>query len=97
MRLPLSVARGARLPGEAWTQRDWLLAQAVDMLDATRCRGCGQPTWLSHDKEFRRHWKATAERCFSCDAVAARQKAFSGDNVSNAQAIHYRSELLGYH
>ena len=96
MRVPLSVARGARLPGEAWTRRDWLLAQAVEMLDATRCRGCGQPTWLSHDKAFKRMWKATSERCFSCDVMASKQKTLSGDNVHNPQAIHHRTVLLGY-
>ncbi len=97
MRIPLSVARGARLPGEAWTRRDWLLAQAVEMLDATRCRGCGQPTWLSHDRDLKRRWKVSAERCFSCDAQASRQKELSGDNVHNPSAIHFRTTLLdGY-
>ena len=91
----MSVARGARLPGEAWTPRDWALARAVEMLDRTRCPGCGEPTWLSHDPKFKRMWGAKAERCFSCDAQAAKQNSM-GENVHNRQAIHYRSEFRGY-
>ena len=65
------------------------------MLDRTRCPGCGQPTWLSHDKIYRRMWNATAERCFSCDAQESRQKAM-GKEVHNPGAIHYRSRFTGW-
>ena len=67
MNLPLAVARGARLPTDPWTPRDWALAQAVKMLNRSRCSGCGQPTWLSHDKDskWRPHWV----KCESCNAI----------------------------
>lgn len=92
--MPLSVARGARLPGEAWSRRDWLLAQAVEFLDRTRCPGCGQPTWLSHDKTFKRLWGAKAERCFSCDAQAVRQEQMK--DMHNPSAVHFTTEFYGY-
>lgn len=66
------------------------------MLDRTRCSGCGQPTWLSHDKAWKRLWRAHGERCFSCDAQASKQKILSGDNVHNPGAIHFRTSLMGY-
>ena len=92
--MPLSVARGARLPGDAWSRRDWLLAQAVEFLDRTRCSGCGQPTWLAHDKTYKRLWTAKAERCFSCDALASRQEQMK--DTLNPGAVHFRTEYLGH-
>ena len=91
----LGVARGARLPGDGWTPRDWALQQAVDVLDQNRCPGCGQPMWLSHDKTLRRKWKVSAERCFPCDAIARRQDEMTkGDETAHrAQAIYYGATL----
>lgn len=92
--VPLSVARGARLPGEAWTRRDWALAQAVEMLDRSRCPGCGHPTWLSHDPDLAKRWKAPApSRCHSCTAVAKRQKQYEGEDVKQPQALAFHAEL----
>lgn len=92
--VPLSVARGARLPGEAWTRRDWALAQAVEMLDRSRCPGCGHPTWLSHDPGLSKKWKAPApSRCHACTAVAKRQKQYEGDDVRQPQALAFHAEL----
>lgn len=66
------------------------------MLDRTRCPGCGQPTWLSHDKAYKRSWVAKAERCFSCDAQATRQAEMTKGEVHNPGAIHYRTHLAGH-
>lgn len=91
------MARGARLPGEAWTARDWALQQAVDTLDAQRCSGCGQPRWLSHDKAHARAWKVTAERCFACDAIARRQDEMTSgdDGARRVSSIYFGATLLG--
>lgn len=67
MGLPLSVARGVRLPGEAWTPRDWALAQAAKLLDWSRCPGCGQPRWLAHNPES--SWRPKMTKCESCNAI----------------------------
>ena len=92
--VPLSVARGSRLPGEAWSSRDWALAQAADMLDRARCPGCGHPTWLSHDPALERKWTSPApDRCHACTAVAKRQKQYEGDDVKHRQALTFRAEL----
>lgn len=92
--IPLSVARGARLPGEAWTTRDWALAQAVEMLDRSRCHGCGHPTWLSHDPKLEKKWRSpTPDRCHACTAVAKRQKQYEGDDVAHPQALFFHAEL----
>lgn len=93
--VPLSVARGARLPGSAWTRRDWALAQAVEMLDRIKCPKCRQPTWLAHDKDTRNRWKVSATRCYACDAVASKEKGFNPDNTHNIEALYFGAEYLG--
>ena len=89
MGLPLSVARGVRLPGEAWSPRDWALAQAAKMLDRSRCGGCGQPTWLSHDKDSM--WRPKKVRCQSCHAIED-LKALQPDDVKHPSALHFHTE-----
>jgi len=61
----------------------------VETLDRSRCPGCGEPTWLSHDKAHKREWSAKAERCFSCDAIATKQETMK--DTLNPSAVHYRS------
>lgn len=85
MGVPLSVARGVRLPGEAWSQRDWALAQAAAILDKSRCPGCGQPLWLAYDPALERSWVADyPTRCHPCTAIAARAEDYSEATAPNA-------------
>lgn len=77
MGIPLGVARGARLPSEAWTPRDWALAQAVHELDRLKCDGCGQPMWLAFDPALERKWAADLpQRCHPCTAISKRQDQY---------------------
>lgn len=88
------MARGARLPSEAWTQRDWALQQAVDYLDAQTCSGCGHPRWQSMDPALERKWVAPLpSRCFACTAKSKREKQYEGDDVRHAQALYFHAEL----
>lgn len=87
------MARGVRLPGDAWTPRDWALQQAVDLLDAVKCSGCGQPRWLSHDKAFKKQWKASVEVCFACQAREQKAKEF--DEHPHPRALHSGVEFVG--
>ena len=89
MNVPLSVLRGARLPTDPWTRRDAALAQAAKTLDRSRCSGCDQPTWLSHDKASK--WRPKQIRCQSCNAIED-LKATLPEEVKNAQALHFYTE-----
>ena len=89
MNLPLSVLRGVRLPGDPWTRRDAALAQAAKMLNRSRCAGCGQPTWLSHDKSSM--WRPKMVKCQSCNAIED-LKALQPEDVKNPQALHFYTE-----
>ena len=104
MGIPLSVLRGARLPGEAWSPRDSALAQAAEMLDRSRCAGCGQPTWLSHDPKSL--WAPDWSKCEACDSIeelksAAKSRVpklhalLEGENA-RPQTVHFSTEHRGF-
>ena len=89
MGIPLSVLRGSRLPGEAWSPRDSALAQAAKILDRSRCGGCGQPTWMAHEPKS--NWRPKKVRCQSCNAIED-LKATLPEDVKNPQALQFYTE-----
>jgi hypothetical protein len=91
MHMPLSVARGLSLPGDAWSPRDWALAQAAKMLDWSRCPGCGQPRWLAHDPKSK--WRPQRVKCESCNAIET-LKDMQPEDLHHAQAYHFHSEYV---
>lgn len=93
MGVPLSVFRGARLPGEAWTQRDAALAQAAKQLDWSRCPGCGVPRWIGHDDTalFTPH-RSKCEGCESIEILKEKQP----EDLRNPQAYYFHTEHVGY-
>ena len=91
--MSLSVARGSRLPGEAWSRRDWALAQAAKVLDRSRCPGCGTPLWLAYDKGLKNKWEAPLpKRCHPCTAKGKRMKDYDDPAVIQPHALHFRVE-----
>ena len=89
MGVPLSVFRGARLPGEAWSRRDAALAQAAKQLDWSRCPGCGKPQWLAHDPKSK--WRPKKVKCESCEAIEV-LKEMQPDDLKHPAAYHFYSE-----
>lgn len=90
MRVPLSVLRGARLPSDPWTPRDAALAQAAEMLDRSRCPGCGTPLWLAYDPKLEKKWESPLpNRCHPCTAKSQRMKQYEGDDVTHRDALHF--------
>ena len=87
--MPLSVLRGARLPGDPWTQRDSALARAAEALERSRCPGCGQPAWLAHDKSSK--WRPHKTKCESCEAIEV-LKDMQPEDLKHPQAYHFHSE-----
>jgi hypothetical protein len=65
------------------------------MLDRTRCPGCGEPTWLSHDPKSK--WRPHYVECQSCKAIEDLKehppikKKLEGENARPA-AFHFYSE-----
>ena len=94
MGLPLSVARGAREPGSAWTPRDWALAQAAKKLDRARCPGCGTPLWLAFDPALEFRWRAgLPHRCHPCTAIEVRTEEYYRD-APQPSALRFGVELV---
>lgn len=90
LQVPLSVLRGSRLPSEPWSRRDAALAQAAEMLDRSRCPGCGTPLWLAYDPKLERKWKSPLpNRCHPCTAKGKRMAEYEGENVTHRDALHF--------
>ena len=89
MGVPLSVLRGARLPGEAWTARDAALAQAAKQLDWSRCPGCGQPRWLAHDPKGK--FRPKKSKCESCEAISV-LKDMQPDDLKHPDSYYFHTE-----
>ncbi len=86
------MARGARLPGEAWSKRDWALAQAAEQLDRSKCPSCHTPLWLAYDPKLERQWRASLPvRCHPCTAVARRQREY--DEADAPEALRFPVDL----
>ena len=99
MNLPLAVARGARLPGDPWSPRDWALAQACKRLDWSRCPGCGQPRWLSHDETSL--YKPSMVKCEGCESIAIKKASKDVTALFErpdryAEAYHFTTEHVGH-
>lgn len=92
MGIPLSVLRGSRLPGEAWTKRDAALAQAAKTLDWSRCSGCGQPRWLAHNQNS--YFTPKRVKCESCEAIEVLKAERPLPETAKANAYHYHTEYL---
>lgn len=90
LRVPLSVLRGSRLPSDPWSRRDAALAQAAELLDRSRCPGCGTPLWLAYDPKLERKWKSPLpNRCHPCTAKGKRMSEYEGENVTHRDALHF--------
>ena len=91
-RVPLSVLRGARLPGDPWTPRDSALARAAEALERSRCPGCGQPAWLAHDKSSK--WRPQITKCQSCNSIEDLKDLpeIKQRVEKHPQAYHFHSE-----
>lgn len=87
------MARGERLPGDRWTHRDWVLAQAWTLADV-RCPECGQPVILAFDPELEKKWSAPgAMRCHPCTALIRTRKKYEGDQSHDQEALRFPVEL----
>ena len=81
------------MPADPWSPRDWALQQAVDMLDASLCPGCGKPTWISHDKTSQ--WTPHKVKCESCESISILQAKQNPDEP-HPSALHFYTEHVGY-
>lgn len=73
---PLAVFWGQREPGQRWTERDTLLATALQAYEDSLCGGCGQPLDESThpDNEFG-YGTDDPIRCHACTAIEQRREA----------------------
>lgn len=88
----MSVGRGRQAPGERWTGRDWLLAQALVAYEDSLCPSCGNPRHETMDPDHESDWTAPLPlRCHACTAIAHRAKEYAESDAP--QALAFSAEL----
>ncbi|PZR55221.1 hypothetical protein DNL40_02300 [Xylanimonas oleitrophica] len=59
---------GAAAPGGAWSSRDRALAEALLLLEASACPGCGQPKGHAWDPRSEGEYEVEKVTCQACAA-----------------------------
>lgn len=89
---PLSVARGERSRSARVAERDWMLACALTLYEASLCPGCGQPRHESMDPANEHRYHADLPlRCHACTAQVRRVKEYA--DQTDREALYYDVKL----
>lgn len=90
--MPLSVFRGQRRPGQAWTHHDRSLALALNYYETDLCNGCGQPMDEAMDPDNERAYHAPSpHRCHACTAIATKTEEYK-DVPHASEALRFTVE-----
>lgn len=92
MKVPLSVLRGIRLPGQRWTEHDYSLHVALTLYEQSLCTGCGHPIHEAQDaaadpnsRGGGHHYEVPEPvRCHACTALAVKTQAYEKAEQSAA-------------
>lgn len=61
-------------PNGAWTDYDYLLAEAIEVLDSEYCQMCGQPKWLCHTDSDEIQFRVYDDHCYATERIERIQK-----------------------
>jgi len=67
------ILRKKRVDG-AWSEYDYLLAEALGVLESEYCPTCGQPLWLCHAESEEIQFKVRDEHCYASERIARQQQ-----------------------
>jgi hypothetical protein len=59
----------------AWKEYDYLLAEALEILDSEYCQMCSQPKWLCHSDSDEIQFRITDDHCYASERIEKKQKA----------------------
>ena len=66
-------------PNEEWSEADFKLVEAYDIIESEKCPQCGNPIWLCHSENPNLQFEVKVSTCYASIAVEgwqeARQKA----------------------
>lgn len=57
-----------------WSEYDYLLAEALELLENEYCPRCGQPKYLCRNESDEIQFKVRDEHCYAAEAVEREQK-----------------------
>ena len=57
-----------------WSEYDFLLAEAVELLESEYCQRCGQPRYLCHNESDEIRFRVRDGHCLATEQIEHRQK-----------------------
>lgn len=81
------MGRGDSAPGDVWSRRDWLLAQALTEYESLLCGGCGRPVTESMDSANEFGFGVTVMQCHACMTVSQEAQKFK--DHEHPAALHF--------
>lgn len=74
-------------PNEPWTEYDFKILEAYQILQDETCNQCGNPVWLCHSEDNRLEFKAVHSTCFATKAHLAAEdsKKKSGEKADKKE------------
>lgn len=76
-------------PGKKWRKHDFLLIEALEIMESERCGQCGLPRWQCHDETGDIQFRITEDVC-----VVKRDIDIKNEESSKAEAKNHGVSLL---
>lgn len=68
-----------------WREQDFLLATALQILDAETCKSCGTPAWLGHSTNNHIQFDIEEATCYGCLELGKAQEERNKAKKSNKE------------
>lgn len=60
-------------PHKRWTEHDFLLLEAFNILEQERCRKCGHPKYICNNENSSVQFHVIEDHCYSSDYIASQE------------------------
>ena len=79
-------------PTEPWTDYDFLLLEAYQIVEDERCPQCGYPTWLCRNEDNDIQFRVRPVTCIASEQRERKEKDYQGDGKSRPYGLSLVAE-----
>lgn len=74
-----------------WKEYDYLLAEALEIVESESCQMCGSPKWLCHSDSDEIQFRVTDDHCYASERVERRQKRNAEDKDYDGAGVRLQA------